>query len=52
MGEYPPHDFIRDPLPLDEKIVRILLLLIKKIIWKIARLMVTTRKNKEQKGLV
>lgn len=52
MDEYPPHDFIRDPLPLDEQIARVLLLLIRKIIWKIAQLTVTIRKNKEQKGLV
>jgi len=38
MDVYPPHDFIRDPLPLDEQIVRTLLLLIRKIIWKIAKI--------------
>ena len=45
MDEYPPHDFIRDPLPLDEKIVRTLLLLIRKIIWKIGKIVALITRN-------
>jgi glycosyltransferase involved in cell wall biosynthesis len=52
LDEYLPHDFIRDPLPLDEQIARVLLRLIRKIIWKIAQLTTAIRKNKDQKELV
>ena len=43
--EYPPHDFIRDPLPLDEQIAYSLLMLIRKIIWKIGKIVALITRN-------
>ena len=43
--EYPPHDFIRDPLPLDEQIAYSLLVLIRKIIWRIGKIVALITRN-------
>ena len=52
MEDYSRPEFIRDPLPLDEQIARVLLLLIRKILWTIARLTALMKKDKKQKVLV
>ena len=43
--EYPPPDFIRNPLQLDEQIAYSLLVLIRKIIWKIGKIVALITRN-------